>query len=107
MFRDLQSSLQPRLHLEIGLLRMVHAGKLQSIEEAMASGRWEPIAKRQAPPKAPPAACAVPVQVRLRQRSRAPVIGRSASRLHAALIEAKQMHLADAIEHSEVAESRR
>ena len=29
LFRDLQSSLQPRLHLEMGLLRMVHAGRLQ------------------------------------------------------------------------------
>ena len=28
LFRDLQSSLQPRLHLEMGLLRMVHAGRL-------------------------------------------------------------------------------
>jgi len=37
VFRDLQSSLQPRLHLEIGLLRMVYAGKLQPIEEALAS----------------------------------------------------------------------
>src|SRR5258706_13122275 len=36
LFRDLQSSLQPRLHLELGLLRLVHAGKLQSIEEAIA-----------------------------------------------------------------------
>src|SRR5712692_5953943 len=36
LFRDLQSSLQPRLHLEIGLLRMVHAGKLLAIEEALA-----------------------------------------------------------------------
>jgi DNA polymerase-3 subunit gamma/tau len=37
VFRDLQSSLQPRLHLEIGLLRMVYAGKLQPIEEALAN----------------------------------------------------------------------
>jgi DNA polymerase-3 subunit gamma/tau len=37
IFRDLQSSLQPRFHLEMGLLRMVHAGKLQPIEEALAS----------------------------------------------------------------------
>src|SRR5579885_2071883 len=37
LFKDLQESLQPRLHLEIGLLRMVQAGKLQTIEEALAS----------------------------------------------------------------------
>ena len=37
LFRDLQSSLQPRLHLEMGLLRLIHAGRLQPIEEAMAA----------------------------------------------------------------------
>src|ERR1700676_13606 len=36
LFRDLQISLQPRLHLEMGLLRMVQAGRLLSIEEALA-----------------------------------------------------------------------
>ena len=37
LFRDLQFSLQPRFHLEIGLLKMVQAGRLMSIEEALAS----------------------------------------------------------------------
>lgn len=37
LFRDLQYSLQPRFHLELGLVRMVHAGRLQTIEEALAS----------------------------------------------------------------------
>jgi DNA polymerase-3 subunit gamma/tau len=37
LFKDIQTSLQPRLHLEIGLLRLVHAGKLVSIEQALAS----------------------------------------------------------------------
>ena len=37
LFKDIQASLQPRLHLEIGLLRLVHAGKLVSIEQALAS----------------------------------------------------------------------
>src|SRR5579871_4860561 len=37
LFRDLQFSLQPRFHLEIGLLKMVQAGKLRGIEEAIAS----------------------------------------------------------------------
>ena len=37
VFRDLQSSLQPRLHLELGLLKLVHAGRLTSIEEALAN----------------------------------------------------------------------
>jgi DNA polymerase-3 subunit gamma/tau len=37
LFSDLQFSLQPRFHLEIGLLKMIQAGKLVSIEEALAS----------------------------------------------------------------------
>jgi DNA polymerase-3 subunit gamma/tau len=37
LFKDLQTSLQPRLHLELGLLRLVHAGRLLPIEEALAA----------------------------------------------------------------------
>ena len=36
LYKDLQYSLQPRLHLELGLVKLVHAGRLQSIEEALA-----------------------------------------------------------------------
>jgi DNA polymerase-3 subunit gamma/tau len=36
LFRDLQYSLQPRLHMELGLVRMVQAGKLANIEELLA-----------------------------------------------------------------------
>ncbi len=36
LYKDLQSSLQPRLHLELGLVKLVQAGRLQSIESAMA-----------------------------------------------------------------------
>jgi DNA polymerase III subunit gamma/tau len=36
LFRDLQFSLQPRFHLEIGLVRLVQAGKLVAIEDALA-----------------------------------------------------------------------
>ena len=36
LFTDMQASLQPRFHLEIGLVRMVQAGRLTSIEEALA-----------------------------------------------------------------------
>jgi DNA polymerase-3 subunit gamma/tau len=53
IFRDLQYSLQPRFHLEIGLVRLVQAGRLLPIEQALAqmpagspsvapSGRAEP-----------------------------------------------------------------
>jgi DNA polymerase-3 subunit gamma/tau len=102
LFRDLQSSLQPRLHLEIGLLRMVHAGKLQSIEQALSSlgspsSPPPSSSPTMAPPRqAPPAAA--PTKA-------APPSGDLRARLHAALLEAKQLHLADAIEHSEITES--
>src|SRR5690349_9104491 len=36
LFRDLQASLQPRFHLEVGLMKLVQAGRLTSIEEALA-----------------------------------------------------------------------
>jgi DNA polymerase-3 subunit gamma/tau len=36
LFRDLQFSLQPRFHLEIGLVRLVQAGRLLPIEQALA-----------------------------------------------------------------------
>jgi DNA polymerase-3 subunit gamma/tau len=36
IFRDLQYSLQPRFHLEIGLVRLVQAGRLLPIEQALA-----------------------------------------------------------------------
>jgi DNA polymerase III subunit gamma/tau len=36
LFKDLQASLQPRFHLEIGLLKLVQAGRLASIEQAIA-----------------------------------------------------------------------
>src|SRR5580693_2414022 len=50
LFSDLQSSLQPRFHLEIGLLKMIQAGKLISIEEALGSIGTPPAA---APIKTP------------------------------------------------------
>ena len=37
LFGSLQHSLQPRLHMELGLIRMVQAGKLTAIEEVLAS----------------------------------------------------------------------
>src|SRR5580700_8052 len=52
LFRDLQFSLQPRFHLEIGLLKMIQAGKLTSIEEAIAALGNERVA---VPIKAPAA----------------------------------------------------
>lgn len=66
VFRDLQYSLQPRLHLELGLLKLVHAGRLTSIEEALAglggAGTGSPTPKPpQAPPSRPAPSAAPPV----------------------------------------------
>jgi DNA polymerase III subunit gamma/tau len=76
LFRDLQFSLQPRFHLEIGLLRLVQAGRLLPIEEALARVS-EPALRprlRSAPPRPPRASAgarrAAPRTVALRARSR-------------------------------------
>jgi DNA polymerase III subunit gamma/tau len=57
LFRDLQFSLQPRFHLEIGLVRLVQAGRLLPIEQALAGlsapSPARPAAER---PAAPPPA---------------------------------------------------
>ena len=100
LFGELQESLQPRFHLEVGLLRLVHAGKLGSIEEALASlgSGPAPPPVRSAPTPAVPPRAAEP-------RASAPVTGDLRSRLHAALIEEKKDHLADAVEHCDVAET--
>ena len=134
VFRDLQSSLQPRLHLEIGLLRMVYAGKLQPIEEALANlggsgaGRAKTIAPAASPSSGPvghgPVRMSAPSPVAERRNAgaaplsslhspshsappaSAPLSGEDfRSRLHAALLAAKLTHLADALQHSEVSES--
>jgi DNA polymerase-3 subunit gamma/tau len=62
LYRDLQYSLQPRLHLELGLIRMVHAGRLVSIEEALAGVRPQESAPagRAASPEPPPARASGP-----------------------------------------------
>ncbi|HEY9141449.1 MAG TPA: DNA polymerase III subunit gamma/tau, partial [Bryobacteraceae bacterium] len=56
LFRDLQFSLQPRFHLEIGLVRLVHAGRLLPIEQALVElggtdARPAPAAARNNPPQ--------------------------------------------------------
>jgi DNA polymerase-3 subunit gamma/tau len=67
LFRDLQFSLQPRFHLEIGLVRLVQAGRLLPIEQALAD-LGEGGGPRAA---APPAACAAqPTPVRAPAPSR-------------------------------------
>jgi len=124
LYRDLQFSLQPRLHLELGLIRLVEAGKLASIEEVLASvAAGTPVA---------PAAGGAPSAA---SKARAPVAGAGAAvsagaapgaasagsenggaapdsaaaglreRLAAALREQKMRFTADALAQCEVIES--
>ena len=113
IFRELQYALQPRLHLELGLLRMVHAGRLVSIEEALASiggasgsggtavprpASTPPTARSAhtpAPPPAPPSRVTAPP---------APTgaAGDWRERLHRGLMDLGLPHTADAVEQSEV-----
>jgi DNA polymerase-3 subunit gamma/tau len=109
LFRDLQSSLQPRLHLEIGLLRLIHAGRLQPIEEAIAAlgganvtGSGKPAAS---PPKAAPIAPPRIASQAAPPPSAVPTQGDFRTRLLATLHESKLTHVADAVGHSEVAET--
>jgi DNA polymerase-3 subunit gamma/tau len=94
LFGDLQSSLQPRLHIELGLIRLVEAGRLVSIEEALAGvGGAAPRSpapasggsRTPAPASVPPAG--------LRER------------LAATLREQNQKFTADAVSQSEVVEA--
>jgi len=132
MFKDLQNALQPRLHMELGLLRMIHAGRLMSIEEALAgvgggggSSTAPPAPKTPAPTRSappapssppppstsfrapaaatPPAAAAAPPPAAV--VSAAAASGDWRSRLSSAFHDLKLPHSADAIEESDVAES--
>ena len=106
LFKDLQSALQPRLHLELGLLKLIQAGRLTSLEEALAgfggsSGSLPspPPAVKPAPKPAPKLA---PKAEPLTKAATVPSDWRS--RLHTALMELSMSFTADAVEHSEVSE---
>jgi DNA polymerase III subunit gamma/tau len=106
LFKDLQFSLQPRLHLEIGLLRLIQAGKLVSIEQALSdlgSGGSPQLPPRK-PSTPPPTRSAAPPTPNPQ-----PPIPASAQpwkdRLHAAAVEFGMQTTADAIEHSQIVES--
>ena len=99
-FKELQFSLQPRLHLEIGLLRLVQAGRLTSIEDALAGvsrpPKPLPAVKGPAPPDTPPAL------------PRAEETASPASlkqRVHGALVDLGMQFTADTIAESELIES--
>jgi DNA polymerase-3 subunit gamma/tau len=63
LYKALQYSLQPRLHLELGLIKLVHAGRLQSIEAALAGLEKAPPLSASARASAPrPPAFQAPAQ---------------------------------------------
>jgi DNA polymerase III subunit gamma/tau len=120
LFRDLQFSLQPRLHMELGLIRLVEAGKLVSIEEALALVGGADAAPAPAPsaPAGRPAggatlsAPAPAVRPQTAPISSAPApaptpaaAGSLKERLVSALHELGLAFTADAVENSQLAES--
>ena len=115
LFRDLQFSLQPRFHLEIGLVRLVQAGRLLPIEEALAqvsgaAGTARDRDPRPAPKAAPPApppprTGPSPFDLdRAKKTAAAPApAGDPRERLHSYLHEKGLTHLADAVENARIA----
>ncbi len=117
IFRDLQYSIQPRLHMEIGLLKLVHAGRLLPIEEALAmagGGGDETPAARSGSERsggATTAARTAPAQAGeprgepAAEPSAAEAAGADwRQRLHKEAVEGGMTFLADALEHAEVSE---
>ncbi|HUP02558.1 MAG TPA: DNA polymerase III subunit gamma/tau [Bryobacteraceae bacterium] len=130
-FKDLQFSLQPRFHLEIGLVRLVQAGKLVPIEQALSElgGGGAPPAPAPPRPASPPPSAPPPSAPRragpsplerdmARRGAAAPPPGNGQERqagrqapppsseareaLHHKLSELGHAHLADAVENSRV-----
>ncbi len=118
LFKTLQASLQPRFHLELGLVKLVQVGKLQAIEEAIAE------LDGGASPASQPLRASVPApRTEIARLAPAPVktvqppaekpaspkakTGDFKSDLHSALLEDGMKMSADAVEHSlvRVAES--
>ncbi len=128
LFKDLQFSLQPRLHLEIGLLRLIQAGKLLPIEEALANlgstggpapskppQARKPVSPARATSHQPPATSQPPATNHEQPVTTHPPpapspqpptpSGEWSQRLHSALLEAGMQFTADAVEHSHIVES--
>jgi DNA polymerase-3 subunit gamma/tau len=109
LFRDLQFSLQPRFHLEIGLVRLVQAGRLLPIEEALAQlggAGPRPAPKAVPPPPPPPRTGPSPFEMdRAKKTAGAPApapSGDPRELLHSYLHEKGLTHLADAVENARI-----
>jgi DNA polymerase-3 subunit gamma/tau len=101
LFSDLQASLQPRFHLELGLIRMVQAGRLVTIEQALANlgGTPPPPTPNIQPPK--PAS-----NIQHPTSDNPPASDQEwKQRLHTTLMEIGMAFTADGVEHSTVAAS--
>src|SRR5690242_7923760 len=122
LFRDLQYSLQPRFHLELGLVRLVQAGRLLPIEQALAqvSGAGRSTPTTGPAPVAPQQSATIPQKVKTgpspfeldNAKKAAPAGGQVPERVNsdlphdprerllAHLTQNGLTHLADAVEHS-------
>jgi len=128
LYSQMQYSLQPRLHLELGLLRLVHAGRLQPIEDVIrglsvgastlspAAPATRPAATKPAsapPPRPAPAAAprpaptpaAPPKAAEAPSDTAPPAEGSLKQRLASMLHSQKKAFTADAVEHAEVIEN--
>ena len=125
LFKQLQYSLQPRLHMELGLIRLVHAGRLTGIEQAIANLGPRPASA--APPSAPRALAAPPPSVARPTQQYAPAAaavrpavpppppqpsarpvlatGSLQARLQQQLVELGMTFTADAIENADLLEN--
>jgi DNA polymerase-3 subunit gamma/tau len=107
LYKTLQSSLQPRLHLELGLVKLVQAGKLQSIEEALAGlPKTDKLvaSARPAVPRPPAFQSPAPAKpVAEKKSAETPASSGDFRRdLQQALSKAGMEHSADAVQHCDV-----
>ena len=134
LYTDLQASLQPRFHLEIGLVKLVQAGRLTSIEEALAGigkspgeastprrGDAEIKTAKPAPVRTGPSPFELDRAKKAAARTEPQSIGATAlapgpapaivsvinwrEQLHSALMELGMTFTADAVERSEITEA--
>ncbi len=73
LYKTLQYSLQPRLHLELGLVKLVHASRLKSIEQALSD------LGRDSQPAAPPLTAKSTLGAPARATFQAPAVPKTAA----------------------------